>query len=128
MLSSLATTISKESAADEPLANTASPPNASLLDEQDALLLQSLGTQDDLIASTLARFKRSTEGLELHMDKLADGVHKVDKLREAVDEVADRVQSQAAIALERRDQAGLERTGMSKVGVGDILRSLARTG
>jgi hypothetical protein len=128
MLSSLSTTVGKETAADEPSAASSSTPNAALLDDRDTTLLNSLTRQDDLITTTISRFQHSTQGLELQIDNLAEGVHKMQKLAEAVDEVADRVQSQAAAALERRDQAALQRTGAEKVDVRDILRSLARTG
>lgn len=55
-------------------------------------------------------------------------MHKVKKLTEAVDEVADRVQVEASSALERRDRDALERAGTARLGVGDVLRSLARAG
>jgi len=128
MLSGLSSTVSKEIAADEPSAASSSAPNAALLDSRDATLLHSLARQDDLITATISRFQNSTQGLELQVDNLAEGVHKMQKLAEAVDEVADRVQNQAAAALERRDQEALQRTGAEKVDVRDILRSLVRTG
>jgi archaellum component FlaC len=127
MLSGLASNVTKEAAADEALADTTTPIDASLLDPQDAVLLESLTSQANTISNTLSRFQHSTQGVETHIDNLAESVHKLEKTKEAVDELADRVQSQAAEALERRDQAALERTGVGKAGVGDILRSLARS-
>jgi len=129
VLSTSATTISKETTADEAQTGTTSTGvNPAFLTEQDSALLHSLTTHSDIIDNALSRFQYSTTGLELHLDSLADGVHKLKKLTEAVDEVADRVQIEASNALERRDRDALERAGAARLGVGDILRSLARTG
>lgn len=54
-------------------------------------------------------------------------MHRVKKLTEAVDQLADRVQLDASAALERREVGAAERAG-GKTGVGDVLRGLARLG
>lgn len=50
----------------------------------------------------------------------------MEKLKEAAESVTDAVQRNAAEALEIRDKIALEKAGMEKVGVGDILRGLSR--
>lgn len=129
LLAGLAGTISKESAADQTASSSSSADvNPSLLTEPEAALLRSITSQDDIVESAISRFQQATQGLELNIDNLADNVHKIGKVAEAVDELADRVQSEAAQSLEKREKDALERTGTEKVAVGDILRSLARSG
>lgn len=129
LLAGLAGTISKESSADQTASSSADGEvNPSLLTEKEAELLQNITSQDDILENTISRFRQATEGLELNIDNLADNVHKIGKVAEAVDELADRVQSEAASALERRERDNLQKTGTEKIGVGDILRSLARSG
>lgn len=127
-MSTSASTISKETTADEAQDSSTSTVNPAFLTEQDAALLHSITTHSDIVENAISRFQHSTTGLELNIDSLADGIHRLKKLTEAVDEVADRVQMDVSTALQRRDQARSEGAGMGKVGVGDILRSLARTG
>ena len=128
VMSTTASTISKEATADEAQNNSMSAVDPTFLTEQDAALLHSLTTHSNIVETAVSRFQHSTSGLELHIDSLADGIHRLKKLTEAVDEVTDRVHIEASSALQRRDQAALEKAGTEKVGVGDILRSLARVG
>jgi len=105
--------------------------DASLLDADQAALASQLeppGAAAGLRATTRERVAALLDGLEFKVDALAEGVHGVQQLRATVQEAAERVRRDVAAALERRESEARERNGMSRVGVGDVLRSLSRVG
>lgn len=78
------------------------------------------------IESSRVRFKAVTGPLEYQMDTFADGVHKMEKLRESSDATVDKILSQASDLLQKRDETASTSAGTEKVGIGDLLRSLSR--
>jgi len=103
--------------------------DVTLLAEHDQeSILPSLQSHKDLRSETQQRLRNVLDGLEFKIDTFADGIHAVDKLHESLRGLADRVLEQAAGALEKREQEALERAGMQKVGIGDVLRSFSRIG
>lgn len=75
---------------------------------------------------TKARVQQVCNSVEFAVDNLAQGVHEAQQFQSIVDKAADRLLADTAQALERRDKEALERRGMEKVGVGDILRGISR--
>lgn len=103
--------------------------DSDLLTEPDEqAICTNLRLHSNLTDETQNRLHNALEGLEYKLDTFADGMHTVDKLLEDVGELADRILEEAAAALEKREQGALERAGMHKVGIGDVLRSFSRIG
>lgn len=100
--------------------------DTTLLDADQAALTTLLDPSGAALSATRERVTALLDGLEFKVDALAEGVHGVEQLRVTVQEAAERVQRQVAAALERRESEARERNGMSRVGVGDVLRSLSR--
>lgn len=97
-----------------------------LSDPAQQSILEDLQSKSDLVQVTQSRLHAALDSLEFKMDSFAEGMHKIVKFQEDVGELADRVLEEAAGALEKREAEGLERAGMQKVGIGDVLRSLSR--
>lgn len=93
--------------------------------EQESVLADVLSNQSTIEASR-SRLKAATGSIEFKMDIFAEGVHKVEKLRESSDSTVDRVLSKAASLLQQRDETASKSAGTEKVGIGDLLRSLSR--
>jgi len=99
-----------------------------LSDPEQTLLWSNLTAQPDVIASTATRLKDASGSLEFQVDRIAEGIHKMERFKDTVDGVVDKVQRNAADFLERRDKQALKSTGMSGVGVGDVLKALSHVG
>jgi len=95
-------------------------------DPEQQAILSNLQSHSDLTSTTQQRLQNALEGLEFKIDTFADGMHTIDIFQESLAELADKVLEEAAFALEKRDQEALERAGMQKVGIGDVLRSFGR--
>ena len=79
-----------------------------------------------LIDSSQSRLNAATQSLEFKIDSLADGVHKMEKLKESGDAVVDKILLEASGLLQQRNEAASTAAGTGKVGIGDLLRSLSR--
>lgn len=108
------------------------PPAATQVDEkvldqpEQHALLSDLQKQAGSTEDAQSRLGTATKALEFRVDSFADGIHKLDKLRESGDTTTDRILSQAAAMLQQRDEAASSSAGTEKVGIGDLLRSLSR--
>lgn len=99
----------------------------SALDQaEQATILSDVLSNQSIIESSRSRLKAATGSIEFKMDTLAEGVHKVEKLRQSSDLIVDRVLSQASSLLQQRDETASKSAGTEKVGIGDLLRSLSR--
>jgi len=99
-----------------------------LSDPEQALLWSNLTAQPDVMASTATRLKDACGSLEFQVDRIAEGIHKMERFKDTIDGVVDKVQRDAADFLERKDRQALKSTGMSGVGVGDVLKALSHVG
>lgn len=93
--------------------------------EQESIL-SDMHSHQGVIDSSRTRLKSATQSLEFKIDRLADGVHKMEKLKESGDSVVDKILQEASSLLQQRDEAASASAGTGKVGIGDLLRSLSR--
>lgn len=98
-----------------------------LLNQQEQeSILSDMHSHQGVIETSRTRVKAATQSLEFRIDSLADGVHKVEKLKESGDLVVEQILQQASSLLQQRDEAASTSAGTGKVGIGDLLRSLSR--
>ena len=75
------------------------------------------------------RLVRSTDSVEYRIDCLADGVHKLEKLDECLDEATSRMLEDTTKALQKRgDEASDEGSVKAGANVRDLLRAFSRSG
>lgn len=101
--------------------------NEQILDQPElSALLSDMHNHPHSMAEARSRLSTMTKSLEFRVDSFADGIHKIEKLRESGDTTTDKILSQAAALLQQRDEAASASAGTEKVGIGDLLRSLSR--
>lgn len=110
--------------------STSQLPDASLLDDEEAKMLQSLTDPSSSFAPrrrrTQTRLQDAQSSLEFKVDHLADRVHKLDQMFITAGRQADTVLALAAKRLEQRERKEKAAVGTKEVPVMEVLRSLGR--
>ena len=131
MLNSLSSSLDADVPAEEGTAwdlSAAQAIDESLLaDSEQVECHRQLSSRPDVAETTRTRLKDASESLEFKIDLFANGVHKLSKLAEVVDQTVDRVSEDAATALRTRDEAKAGGPGKEKTSIRDVLRALSRT-
>ena len=107
------------------------PPDASLLDSEEAAILSSLTDPSfsfsGLRKQTISKVKEMQHSsLEFKVDHLADSVHKLDQRVITGGRQADKVLALASDRLKEREQREKKAAGTSQMPVVEVLRSLSR--
>ena len=106
------------------------PPDASLLDSEEAAILSSLTDPSfsfsGLRKQTISKVKEMQSSLEFKVDHLADSVHKLDQRVITGGRQADKVLALASDRLKEREQREKKAAGTSQMPVVEVLRSLSR--
>ena len=107
-----------------------SRPDESLLDAEEAKILQSLADPSfsfsGLRRQTVSKLKEMQSSLEFRVDHLADSVHKLDQRVATAGRQADRVLALAADRLREREEREKKAAGTKDMPVVEVLRSLSR--
>ncbi|KAL8393027.1 hypothetical protein RB595_003001 [Gaeumannomyces hyphopodioides] len=105
-------------------------PDESMLDPEEARMLQSLTDPAFAFSSfrgkTQSRLRSLQSSLEIDIDQLVDGVHKLGQRVEVAGRQADRVLALSADRLKERDEREKAAAGTRNLPVMEVLRSLSR--
>ncbi|KLU86487.1 hypothetical protein MAPG_05499 [Magnaporthiopsis poae ATCC 64411] len=105
-------------------------PDESMLDPEEARMLQSLTDPALSFSSfrgkTQSRLRGLQSSLEIDIDQLADGVHKLGQRVDVAGRQADRVLALSADRLKERDEREKAAAGTRNLPVMEVLRSLSR--
>ena len=99
--------------------------DSTLLDPEQSSILSKLSTGPDASASTQQRLQAVASGVELTVDRLRAGVHRLSQFRGVAERVADGVLAATATQLQRRDEAALDKAGTRDLPMQEVLRALA---
>ncbi|KAL1837561.1 hypothetical protein VTJ49DRAFT_3642 [Mycothermus thermophilus] len=106
------------------------PPDPSLLSESESAILSSLTNPSNSFSAfqrqARSRLQNAQAQLEWQVDRLADGVHKLDMRVVTAGREAEAVLAACAGRLKERERREKEKVGMHRVGVMEVLRCLAR--
>ncbi|EAQ92396.1 hypothetical protein CHGG_00631 [Chaetomium globosum CBS 148.51] len=105
-------------------------PDATLLDPSEAAILASLTSPETSFGAfkrqARSRLQNAQTALEFRVDRLADGVHKLDMRVATAGREADVVLALSAARLREREERERRAVGTSGVSVMEVLRSLGR--
>lgn len=103
-------------------------PDPSLLDPEEAKMLSSLTdkatSSDSLRKQTQSRLLTVQSSLEFCLDRLADGVHKLEQRVATAGREADRVLSLSAARLKEREERERRSAGTKDMPIMEVLRGL----
>lgn len=106
------------------------PPEAQLLDSEEAAMLSSLtdpsSSFGQLHSKTRQRLQAVQSSVELTVDRLADSVHKMDLRVATAGRQAERVLALGAERLKEREERERQAAGTRDLPVMEVLRSLGR--
>ncbi|KAL2115732.1 hypothetical protein VTJ04DRAFT_9987 [Mycothermus thermophilus] len=122
------TTASQDEQTEKP--PTLHPPDPSLLSDSESAILAALTSPTNsfstLQRSTRSRLQNVQSALEWQVDRLADGVHKLDMRVDTAAREAEAVLAACAGRLRERERREKKAVGAEKVGVWEVLRCLGR--
>lgn len=105
-------------------------PDASLLDAEEAKMLESLTDSSSSFAhlksTTRARLQTVKSNVEFKVDHLADSIHKMDLRVVTAGKQADKVLALSSERLKEREERERAATGTKELPVMEVLRSLGR--
>ncbi|KAK3301313.1 Mis12-Mtw1 protein family-domain-containing protein [Chaetomium fimeti] len=105
-------------------------PDANLLEPSEAAILASLTSPETAFGSfkrqARSRLQNAQAALEFRVDRLADGVHKLDMRVATAGREADAVLALSAARLREREERERKAVGAAGVSVMEVLRSLGR--
>lgn len=111
------------------------PPDASLLDPEEAEMLSSLtpstnntnsSSSTHLISQVRSRLQALQLSVEFKVDRLADGVHKMEQRVTTASREADRILGLSAARLKEREDREKKAIGTKDMPMMEVLRSLGR--
>lgn len=105
-------------------------PEADLLDAEEAKILESLTNSSSSFAhiksTTKSRLQTIQSTVEFKVDRLADGIHKMDMRVATAGKQADKVLALSSERLKEREEREREAAGTKDLPVMEVLRSLGR--
>ncbi|KAI1133291.1 Mis12-Mtw1 protein family-domain-containing protein [Nemania abortiva] len=106
-------------------------PDTSLLDSEEAQMLLSLSGPSGAMLNSLAlktqsRLQDMQKSLEFRIDRLEDGVHKIEQRIEIAGRQADKVLGLAATRLKEREEREKTRAGTKDMPIMEVLRGLSK--
>lgn len=106
------------------------PPDESLLDPNEARMLQALVGNDssfeNLQAQTTSCMQAAQAKLQFRIDVLADSVHKLERRVATAGREADQVLERSAARLKERDEREKRAAGTRDLPIMEVIRSLSR--